>query len=137
MDCAFTLRLDPDLQKDADEAATRRVAEFGNPRLGAAFASADPQTDYIAMVGDRTTKKSQYNIATSSNRQMGSSFKMYTLVAALSEGVFKPCSNGNSLYYANLVGQKRWYRCRCNYTASRYGLLFNTVHAQVVEALSR
>ena len=29
--------LDPDLQKDADEAATRRIAELGNPRLGAAF----------------------------------------------------------------------------------------------------
>ncbi len=35
------------------------------------------------MVGGQDLK-SQYDIATSSNRQMGSGFKMYTLVAALS-----------------------------------------------------
>ncbi len=54
-------------------------AELGNPRLGAALVSIDPQTGYIkAMVGGQDYSKSQYNIATSSNRQMGSSFKMYT-----------------------------------------------------------
>ena len=46
--------LDPDLQKDADEAATRRIAELGNPRLGAALVSIDPQTGYIKAIGWRT-----------------------------------------------------------------------------------
>lgn len=132
--------LDPDLQKDADEAARRRIAELGNPRLGAALVSIDPQTGYIkAMVGGQDYSKSQYNIATSSNRQMGSSFKMYTLVAALSEGMNPEIVlNGNSPMQITPT----WLvRNAGNYSYGaitlRQGTVYssNTVYAQVAEAI--
>ena len=80
--------LDPDLQKAAEDACNRRLQELGNPRLGAALVSIDPSNGYIkAMVGGQDYNKSQYNLATTTYRQMGSSFKMYTLVAAIDSGM--------------------------------------------------
>lgn len=80
--------LDPDLQKAAEDACNRRLQELGNSRLGAALVSIDPSNGYIkAMVGGQDYNKSQYNLATTTYRQMGSSFKMYTLVAAIDSGM--------------------------------------------------
>ncbi len=116
--------LDPDLQKDADEGLPQ-IAELGN-RLGAALVSIDPQTGYIkAMVGGRTTHKKKSITLPSSNRQMGSSFKMYTLVAALSG--MNPRLFLTATPYANYQpgSETLVTTATVQYTASRYGLLFS------------
>ena len=48
----------------------------------------DPNTGYVvAMVGGKSYEQSQYNMATQSTRQVGSSFKTFTLVDAISQGM--------------------------------------------------
>ncbi len=80
--------IDPGYQEAAEQAVATRLSEIGNERLDAALVAVDPDTGYIkAMVGGRDYTESQFNLATQARRQPGSSFKLFTLVAALREGM--------------------------------------------------
>ncbi|MDI9591020.1 MAG: PBP1A family penicillin-binding protein [Acidobacteriota bacterium] len=80
--------IDPSYQDAAERAVATRLSEIGNVRLDAALVAVDPDTGYIkAMVGGRDYAESQFNLATQARRQPGSSFKVFTLVAALREGM--------------------------------------------------
>ena len=80
--------IDPKYQDAATNAVNTRLSEMGNERLDAALVAVDPDTGYIkAMVGGRDYQESQFNLATQARRQPGSSFKLFTLVAALREGM--------------------------------------------------
>lgn len=77
----------PKLQEAATDAVLSKV-EGGGDRLEAALVSIDPKTGYIvAMVGGRNYEKDQFNLATQSRRQPGSSFKTFTLVTAIAAGM--------------------------------------------------
>ena len=81
--------LDPALQTAAEEALTAVVPD-GGP--SAALASIEPRTGYVrALVGGRDfydpdDPNAQFNLATQARRQPGSSFKPFTLAAALEAG---------------------------------------------------
>lgn len=80
--------LDPLTQKAAEDAVETRLDEIGNDRLQSGLVAVDPSNGYIkAMVGGRSYEKSQFNLAAQAYRQPGSSFKLFTLVAALQEGM--------------------------------------------------
>lgn len=80
--------IDPSYQDAAEQAVATRLSELGNERLDAALVAVDPDTGYIkAMVGGRDYQESQFNLATQARRQPGSSFKLFTLAAAIREGM--------------------------------------------------
>ena len=80
--------LEPDVQAMAEDAVNSRLAEYGNDELEAALVAIDPDTGYIkAMVGGRDYNVDQFNLATMARRQPGSSFKTFTLAAAMSDGM--------------------------------------------------
>lgn len=80
--------LDPSVQAMADSAVSSRLEEYGNEELEAALVAIDPDNGYIkAMVGGRDYNVDQFNLATQARRQPGSSFKTFTLAAAMSSGM--------------------------------------------------
>lgn len=80
--------LDLSWQKAAEDAVSKHLKSLDDDQLQAALTAIDPDTGYVkAMVGGRSYQKSQYNMATQARRQTGSSFKAFTLVAALQDGV--------------------------------------------------
>ncbi len=80
--------INPGIQDCAERAVATQLSTLGNERLDAALVAVDPDTGYIvAMVGGRDYHEDQYNLATQARRQPGSSFKLFTLVAALREGM--------------------------------------------------
>ncbi len=86
--------LDPDIQKAAEEAAKKKEQSLSSSQE-VAMVAVDPETGYIrALVGGRSYKKDQYNLATQAKRQPGSAFKTFTLLAAIKEGI-SPSTNVN------------------------------------------
>ncbi len=80
--------LDPSIQSMAEQSVNERLQEYGNEELESALVAIDPNTGYIkAMVGGRDYNVDQFNLATMARRQPGSSFKTFTLAAALSNGM--------------------------------------------------
>jgi penicillin-binding protein 1A len=80
--------LDLAWQEAAENAVTEEIMRIDDDQLQAGLVAIDPKTGYVrAMVGGRDYNVSQFNMATQARRQTGSSFKMFTLVAALQEGV--------------------------------------------------
>ena len=80
--------LDPTCQQAAEEAVSEQLDSLNNDDLQQALVAIDPSNGYIkAMVGGRDYNTSQYNLATQAKRQTGSSFKAYTLTAAIEEGM--------------------------------------------------
>ncbi len=80
--------LSPSIQSMAENAVNTRLAEYGNDELEAALVAIDPDTGYVqAMVGGRDYNVDQFNLSTMARRQPGSSFKTFTLAAAMSEGM--------------------------------------------------
>lgn len=80
--------LDPDAQQEAQKAVADRLAYIGREGLESALVAVDPSTGYIkAMVGGSDFSKNQVNLATQGMRQPGSSFKAFTLVAAIRDGM--------------------------------------------------
>ena len=81
--------LDLDLQNAAQEAVTNHLSDPSGP--AAALVAIDNQTGEVrAMVGGRPGKgygDAPFNLATQGQRQPGSSFKAFTLAAALREGI--------------------------------------------------
>ena len=86
--------LDPHAQ-DLAEAAVDRKLQSLPENLECALVAIDPDTGYIeAMVGGRDYTTNEFNLATQAKRQAGSSFKTFTLLAALDEGI-SPDTNLN------------------------------------------
>lgn len=81
--------LQPDLQDKAESAAAAQRAVMADD-LEVALTAIDPNTGYIvALVGGNpdTYYETQWNLATQAQRQCGSSFKAFTLVTAIEEGI--------------------------------------------------
>jgi len=81
-----TTSIDLGLQKVAEETIKKTMSIKGGPSVS--LVAIDPRDgNVLAMVGGRNFKKSQFNLATQSQRQAGSSFKPFVLTAALSQGL--------------------------------------------------
>lgn len=83
---------DPAIQQRADEAIESILRQHGQAYhvKQAATVIMDPDGAVRAIVGGRDYGASQFNRATASLRQPGSSFKPYVYAAALSAGLYKP-----------------------------------------------
>ncbi len=78
--------LDPNLQRMAEEAVARTLPDTGG-RFTAALVSIEPGTGAVrALVGGNDFAHSKFDLATQGAKQTGSSFKPFTLVAALENG---------------------------------------------------
>jgi len=77
--------LDIDLQRAADEAVSSRLADLGP--TAAVVVIENGTGEVKAMVGGQDFNESPFNLATNGQRQPGSSFKPFTLVTALKEGI--------------------------------------------------
>lgn len=76
----------PKLQAAAEASVNSVLGD--DTHLEAALVCIDPKTgNILAMVGGRNYKDDQFNVATQARRQPGSSFKTFTLVAALEAGL--------------------------------------------------
>lgn len=79
--------LDVDMQRAAEEAAETKYKSLSD-NLELALVAVDPDTGYIkALIGGKDYSTDQYNLATQAQRQPGSSFKTFTLLAALDSGI--------------------------------------------------
>lgn len=82
-----TTTLDVNAQNLA-EAAAREKEEAVDSDMEVAMVAIDPSTGYIkAIVGGKDYYTDQYNLATQATRSPGSSFKTYTLTAAIENGI--------------------------------------------------
>jgi penicillin-binding protein 1A len=79
--------VDLDLQKAAEEAVTSHLRQFGEAKgvTEAAMVVMDYEGALRAMVGGRDYGESQFNRATNSKRQPGSSFKPFVYATAVEE----------------------------------------------------
>jgi penicillin-binding protein 1A len=81
-----TTTLDLDLQRAAEQAIGNYLGYAGGP--SASLVVIENSTgDVRAMVGGRNYSESSFNLATSGERQPGSSFKAFDLAAALEQGI--------------------------------------------------
>lgn len=79
--------LDPNVQNMAETAAQNQYSAMADD-LEVSLTAVDPQTGYIkAMVGGKDYTTDQYNLATQGLRHAGSSFKPFTLIAAIEQGI--------------------------------------------------
>lgn len=137
--------LEPDKQNAADEAVNSLVSSSGNDELSAALVSIDNTNGHIvAMVGgtnygyDQSKGQSSINLAIS-QRQAGSSFKPFMLMAAMVDGM-----NPSVILNCNSPMQITSTWTPHNYENAQYGyvslarateLSSNTGYAQVVMAV--
>ena len=89
--------LDPDMQNKAEWACEEQY-DMMEDGLDCALVAIDPTNGYVkAIVGGRDFYTDQWNIATQGGRPTGSSFKAFTLLAAIEEGyspnTLTDCSN--------------------------------------------
>lgn len=131
--------LDVETQQAAEEAARAKEEDAGEP-FEVSMAVVNPDNGYIdAMVGGHDYNESQVNMATGeggSGRQAGSSFKLFTLVAALQEGI-DPDTLIDAGYQVELVGgepvynvNKRDYGTRT--IKSAFGVSSNTAFIRLL-----
>ena len=79
--------LDVDCQEAAIESIEDTMEHYDDD-MDASLVSIDPTTgEIVAMVGGRDYDSDQFNLATQMSRQAGSSFKTFSLLTALAEGV--------------------------------------------------
>lgn len=84
---AIYTSLDVNAQEQAKKAVNDGLAEYDSDMDGS-LTSIDPSNGHIvAMVGGKDYEKNQFNLATQMSRQAGSSFKPFTLIAAMLDGV--------------------------------------------------
>ena len=99
--------LDPATQDAAEAAANTKLAS-SDPALSVAIAAVDPDNGYIkAMVGGKDWNSSKVNLATGSGgggRPAGSTFKTYTLVTAIEQGIDPQTTYVNCSSTAQLPG---------------------------------
>jgi len=83
--------LQPDVQQIADNAVRETVAQNRASKVTAgAFILIDRNGGILAEVGGQDYKTQKFNVATSGNRQPGSSFKPIVYSAALATGIIRP-----------------------------------------------
>lgn len=77
------------LQVEDQQAAQKAVEEvMEDSDLDASLTSIDPENGYIlAMIGGRNYAENNYNLSTQMSRQPGSTFKPFTLIAAMQMGI--------------------------------------------------
>jgi len=81
--------LDPVMQQQAEQSVKDILPDSGG-EFGAALVSVEPTTGAVrALVGGNDFPSAQFDLATQGRRQPGSSFKTFTLMAALESG-FSP-----------------------------------------------
>ena len=79
--------LDVAKQQAAEDAAAAKL-RWMDDDVEVSITSIDPDTGYVvALVGGRDYYQDQFNLATQAQRQAGSCFKMFTLVAAIEHGI--------------------------------------------------
>lgn len=79
--------IDPTMQEQAEAAAQAKRDTLAD-NFDVAMTVVDPETGFVkAMVGGRDYYANQWNLATQMEQQPGSSFKTFTLVAALEAGI--------------------------------------------------
>jgi penicillin-binding protein 1A len=135
--------IEPDLQKRAEQILEQRMSGSGMPQ--SSLVAIDPRTGQIeAMaVGNQPwSRKNQYNLAVDpgGGRTAGSAFKMFTLVAALEEGISpNKVYNGNSpKTIPNCGGGETWTLQNAEPGGGSFPLWMatadsvNTVFAQVI-----
>lgn len=84
---AIYTSLDVTAQQNANDAVEKGLAEYDSEMDGS-LTSIDPSNGHIvAMVGGKDYDENQFNLATQMSRQAGSSFKPFTLIAAIMQGV--------------------------------------------------
>lgn len=77
------------LDVKAQDAATTAIEDvLKTSDLDASLTAVDPENGYIlAMVGGRNYEENNFNLSTQMNRQPGSTFKPFTLIAAMNQGI--------------------------------------------------
>jgi len=101
-----TTSIDLSLQKIAEQTVKDTMVIPGGPSTS--LVAIDPRNgEVLAMVGGKSFKKSQFNLATQSQRQAGSAFKPFVLSAALSQGL-SPSSVLTSKPLYLPLGDKYW-----------------------------
>ncbi len=81
-----TTTLDASMQRAAEQAVAAHLTHPGDP--SAALVAIDPTTGAVrAMVGGKNFTQAQFNLATQGMRPAGSSFKAFTLAAAMEQRV--------------------------------------------------
>ena len=132
--------LDPTLQGQAEAAVQAQLDAIGDGELNAAMAVVDPSTGYLkAMVGGRDFESNQFNCATQARRQPGSSFKAFTLTAAVTDGmnpdIYLDCNSPiqiSSAWKVQNMGNAQYGTITL---ARATELSSNTGYAQVAEAI--
>ena len=132
--------LDPTYQEAAEDAVSNTLNSANNSRLGAALVCMDNDTGYVkAMVGGRDYSSSQFNLATQSTRQAGSSFKTFTLTAAVSAGmnpnITLNCSSPMQITSTWTVKNFGNHQYGTRSLASATAISSNTAYAQVAQAI--
>lgn len=111
--------IDPTLQQYAETAAANKRDRLGDSDLDVGMTVIEPDTGYIvAMVGGKDFSSGQWNVATAGH-QPGSTFKTFTLVAALEYGISPFSSISCSRSVSLPDGNKTW-NVR-NYNGAEYG----------------
>ncbi len=131
--------ISPAIQQDAED-AVNSVIGLATDDLEAALVAVDPSTGYIvAMVGGKDYSESQFNLATQARRQPGSSFKTFTLTAAIQEGmspdIVLNCNSGITVgdWVVNNINNENW-----GYLTLRQATYWssNTAYAQVIHEIT-
>lgn len=140
-DLVVTTTLNPDWQNMASQAIQKVLDEEGKEKNAEQAALVAMATDGAvrALVGGRDYGKSQYNRATQSHRQPGSSFKLFVYLNALEQGL-----SPESLVDDQPITIGKW--SPQNYTGKYEGLIplkeavaksLNSVAVQVSEQFGR
>ncbi len=101
-----TTSIDLGLQKVAEQTVKQSFPSSIGPSV--ALVAIDPRNgEVLAMVGGKNFKKSQFNLATQSQRQAGSAFKPFVLTAALAKGISPATTITSKPLYISL-GDRFW-----------------------------
>jgi membrane peptidoglycan carboxypeptidase len=109
--------LDVDMQKKAEEACSDQYGSM-DEGMEAALVAMDPTNGYVkAIVGGNDFYTDQWNIATQGGRPSGSTFKVFTLAAAIEQGISPKaaidCSNPVTLTNGQTIN---------NFGSANYGM---------------
>ncbi len=122
-----TTTIDLGLQDLAHKAIDKILKDPNGP--AAALVAIDPRDGSVkAMVGGRNFRESQFNLATQSERQPGSSFKPIVLAAALHQGI-SPLTSFDSKPVTIFTGDRFWHVT--NYESTYAG------HSNLADAMVR